>query len=126
MEMPVGEVVDRFSIELRKNLYGADNDEVLQQLRSEVSKYGEGVIVGVELGVYNAEIASLEWAVREAKELSLEEIGRRAQAIRKLNGFRVAAKNRFTKLSGQPVSTGFVGKGDLTADEWARHPQELR
>jgi len=116
-----GEVLDRLTIELRKNLYGAKNEDVLESLKKEVPAF---VLIAAELGVYNSEIASLEWAIREARELTVEEIGKRALAIRALNGCRVAAKNKLSAFMDQPISEGFVGKGSITADEWSKHFQE--
>jgi hypothetical protein len=53
----------------------------------------------------HAEIWQLEWLIKTGHEdqLSLEEIGRRAIAVRDWNKKRIAVKNRMAELLNDPV-----------------------
>ena len=55
-----------------------------------------------ELYIINGKIWDLESDIRRGKEglLGLEEVGRRAIAIRELNKNRIAVKNRITEATG--------------------------
>lgn len=100
MKMSLGEMIDRYSIEYRKNLFGCQNDaflaEVYGALTDEFGLQGEALCTGARIGVLNDAIAQLEWQIRAGKDLPLEEIGRRARAVRQLNDVRVQEKNALT------------------------------
>lgn len=128
MQMTTGELLDRFSIEARKSLYGADNGEMLFAIVCEIQQtfgavHGEVIRHSIWLGLLNSEIANLEWAIREAKDLSLEEVGRRALAIRDLNAKRVAAKNLICAALGEREAPLRFDKKAVKADEQAKHFQ---
>jgi hypothetical protein len=57
----------------------------------------------VKLYTINGRIWNLESDIRQGKEglLGLEEVGRRALAIRDFNGERIRLKNRITDLIGE-------------------------
>lgn len=100
MKMPISEIADRYSIAmLKKARAGADNDIELKTLKEEVNQY-QGALEYVEkLLDVNAKIWDLESDIRKGKEgeLGLEEVGRRAIAIRELNKIRVSYKNEMVK-----------------------------
>src|SRR5579883_541917 len=118
MEMNIGEVLDRYTIEARKVLYGHGDEEILRQIEQELrNRFGnipaELFLAGARLGIANSAIAELEWQIRARQDLSLEEIGRRAKAIRVLNGKRVDAKNwAGLVFDGKPAVIAHYGKGD--------------
>lgn len=108
MIFPVVELVDRYSIAKLK-LYktnGANQDELLfyeQQLKEfDLSAIDDQLneLFDIHAGIWNLE-AELK-SGRES-ELSLEEIGRRAIAIRDLNNKRVHLKNTIAETLGCKV-----------------------
>jgi hypothetical protein len=107
MEMSLGEVVDRYSIvKLKSERTDVNCVEELTALGEELNKV-EGLTEYVEqLYKVNGRIWDLESDIRKGKEgeLGLEEVGRRAIAIRGINGERVAIKNTINTL----YKTGFV------------------
>lgn len=100
MKMPISEIADRYSIALlKKARANADNDIEIDTLKFEIDQY-QGVLEYVEkLLDVNAKIWDLESDIRKGKEneLGLEEVGRRAIAIRGLNKIRVSYKNEMVK-----------------------------
>jgi hypothetical protein len=73
---------------------------------------GEIVCRVVELALANADVANLEWQLREGRQLTLEETGLRAKKIREINDRRVAAKNALAKLFGQHSEARVFGYGE--------------
>ena len=107
MMVSVGEMIDRLTILLLKQAHGAlveDELRVYAEGLCEDDLWGKAWVQKefLELFFVNAAIWQLEWQVRQGREgeLSLEEIGRRALAIRDLNAQRVAAKNRLASATG--------------------------
>ncbi len=100
MEMSPGEIADRYTI-LRMKAAKAP------QLMTELSRYSEEIVrlnimriwpLLLILMEMNAKIWMLEADIRNGKEMPLEEVGRRALAIRDLNKNRVIAKAEIDKL----------------------------
>ena len=92
MEMPLPDIMDRFSILILKWINGAD-------VKMELMTYSKECPMNnlfFDLLRANANIWKLEAAIRNGKEesISLEEIGRRALAIRDTNRIRVEIKNK--------------------------------
>lgn len=97
MTYTTGELLDRYTIERRKQIYGAANEKLVAELRSaikEVVMDGNLVFDAIELALANGTIAVLEWQIRCGHDLSLEEIGRRALEVRNTNAMRVNARAR--------------------------------
>lgn len=101
MEISKGDLVDRYSIvKLKSERTEVDCSDEFTALAEEISKT-EGLIDFVqELYTVNGLIWDLESDIRKGKEgeLGLEEVGRRAIAIRELNGKRVASKNKINTI----------------------------
>ena len=103
IEMSPGEVADRYTI-LRMKVVKAPG------LMTEFAKYSNEVIILNEkhniwpmllvLMEMNAKIWMLEADIRNGKEMPLEEVGRRALAIRDFNKHRVQAKAYIDSLIG--------------------------
>lgn len=114
MIYPISEIFDRLTIEMRKGHYGANNAALLEQYRKAIFRSpllgANGVVTAnilctvIELAIANCDIANLEWAIRSNQELSMEEVGRRALAIRDINCRRVAAKNLLASYLGELVT----------------------
>ena len=108
MIFPVVELVDRYSIAKLKlvKTNGANQDELVfyeQQLKDlDLSSVADqlDMLFDIHAGIWSLE-AELK-SGREA-ELSLEEIGRRAIAIRDLNNKRVQIKNTIAEKLGCKV-----------------------
>ena len=109
MEMPLPEMLDRMSIlKLKIERIGEPH------LRKEMEEYKKAVEEcekkGIKIkeewlkGLYeiNGKIWDLESDIRKGKEneLGLEEVGRRAIAIRELNKQRIAIKNKIVEETG--------------------------
>lgn len=102
----ISEQIDRYSIELIKNIYGAQNQQYIDALELDLTEdlgvTGMAVLKPILTAVLaNNVISHCEWQVREGKQLSLEEVGLRAMEIRRINGMRVKAKNHLAKLFGE-------------------------
>jgi len=106
MKYPLSELFDRLTIEMRKAHYGKDNAELLAEYRKAIgeklgARVADIVWETVILAIANADIANLEWAIRTNKELSREEIGERAVAIRNINNMRCIAKSILGSYAGE-------------------------
>lgn len=151
MKLPLSDLIDRYSIELRKDYYGHGNPEMIAELKKEITRCLGPVIISmirydsgdidtdkafslihcsILLGLRNADIANSEWQIRAKQDLSLEEIGRRAILTRTLNDARSDAKQEMSKALAQNVETRHFGFGediqhkDLTLD--VQSPAETR
>jgi hypothetical protein len=107
MQVPPADLADRLTILLLKVAHGLDMCAELDAYRHEFRAYW--AIPGVDdvvmdLFLANAAIWQLEWQVRQGREgeLGLEEVGRRALAIRDHNAERIRLKNRIADLTGSP------------------------
>lgn len=99
MKMSIGDVVDRWTIAYLKSTIGGEDciDEINAYI-DHCSQYDQKTVTTAwkELHVHNWDIWKLESDIRKGKEgeLGLEEVGRRALAIRDHNKLRVAVVNR--------------------------------
>lgn len=127
MRLTLAELLDRYSIELRKSYYGHGNPDLVHdvylEIRGQFSNICKGddsitravvnaVLAATELGIVNADIANSEWQVRAGQQLSLEELGRRAVLTRKLNDHRSEIKQNLSAVLQQNVETRHFGYGD--------------
>jgi tetratricopeptide (TPR) repeat protein len=104
MKMPISEIADRYSIALlKKERANADNDQEINVLYQELVKYDQALNFVEKLKEINGQIWDLESDIRKGKEneLGLEEVGRRAIAIRGLNKIRVSYKNEMVNIYGE-------------------------
>jgi len=101
MKMPISEITDRYSIALlKKERADANNMEEINTLYKELIQYPDSLEFVNKLKDVNGKIWDLESDIRKGKEgeLGLEEVGRRAIAIRELNKIRVGYKNQMVLL----------------------------
>lgn len=120
-----GELLDRYAIELRKSHYGAQNGKFLLDLVASIREHqwsANDVMDAIENAVANADIANLEWQVREGRNLSNEEIGIRAKAIRRINATRVSARN---SIDGRKDSFVPAFGTDVPADKITLEVQDV-
>lgn len=99
--MPIGEIVDRYSIcKLKLERTNVDCLSEVELLVSAMNKYKDIEIYIDQLYEINGSIWDLEGEVRRGKEgkLGLEEVGRRALKIRNFNGMRVSIKNKINSF----------------------------
>jgi len=104
MKYDIGHLIDMLSILYRKKTILNDNSfdkqykEILSSLRSEGldEKLIEQIII---LHNSNCEIWHLEADLRQGKEMPLDEIGKRAIAIREINRIRIGATNEINRLT---------------------------
>ena len=99
--MPISEIADRYSIALlKRERADADNQLEIDTLHEELIKYSNSLEFVLKLKEVNGQIWDLESDIRRGKEneLGLEEVGRRAIAIRGLNKIRVGYKNEMVKI----------------------------
>ena len=89
--MQKGDILDRLSILILKTINGLDADE-LNELLLEFMK-PEEAFAFIGLLKANSKIWKLESDIRNGKEMELEEVGRRALAIRDINKERIVLKN---------------------------------
>ena len=104
---PVIELVDRYSIACLKYDKTQANKDELDFYKNQLKSYDMSHI-DLELAeLYNihSQIWTLESLLKSGKEdqLGLEEIGRRAIAIRDLNNKRIKLKNKIAKKLGCAV-----------------------
>ena len=110
MEMPLPEIIDRYTIvRLKSERIGAD------EVASELAAYTEAIDGFRQRGIeirqdwierlyeLNGQIWDLEHDIRKGLEgeLGLEEVGRRAIMIRGINKQRVAVKNEIVEATGK-------------------------
>jgi hypothetical protein len=109
MKMPIGEILDRYSIAiLKKERASAENQQEIDDLTQEIESYkqtheefiNEKIDKLIEI---NGMIWDLESDIRKGREgeLGLEEVGRRAIKIREFNKIRVGYKNDVVEVFGE-------------------------
>ena len=96
MKMPIGDIIDRYTIcKLKNERLSLSNENEINELLSHIKNY-DGVEPFIN-GLYemNGKIWDLESDIRKKNEhiLGLEEVGRRAIKIREFNNLRVEIKN---------------------------------
>lgn len=131
MKLPLSDLLDRWSIELRKDYYGHGNKQTLEAIATDIREhlFVDGrtfsmLKAAVLLGLRNADIANLEWQIRTKQNLPLEEIGRRAVITRKLNDARCEAKQRLSEELGENVEQRHFGYGSLDSAKTTLDVQE--
>jgi hypothetical protein len=127
MRLTMSELLDRYTIETRKAFYGHGNEQLLMEVEQEMWMQVSNICdsdtktrammdvirAAAKLGIHNADIANLEWQLRQRDDFTLEEHGRRARMIRKINdGGRVAVKAELSRQLAQNVETRHYGYGD--------------
>lgn len=122
MNYPAAEVFDRLTIETRKRFYGAENQVLLGELELEAErlallleahKRGRLTLLVGKLGIYNSDIAGLEWQLRQGDRFTLEEHGRRAVKVREINdNGRVKVKQEIAKLFEESAEARLYGYGN--------------
>ena len=108
MEMPLPEILDRMSIlKLKVERIGEEHlKKEMSAYEKSLEDFKEKIEIKYEwlneLYNINKMIWDLESDIRRGKEkeLGLEEVGRRALAIRELNKKRVAMKNKVVEETG--------------------------
>ena len=104
MKMPLSEIADRLSILHLKMQRLPHNDKVAREFDAYSAESHEVPPLYVHrLYEVNGKIWDLEADIRQGKEgtLGLEEVGRRALAIRDLNAQRIAIKNELAAALGE-------------------------
>lgn len=104
MEMPLSELIDRYTI-LKLKSERTDLD-VLDQLALYKNEIPENLNAYVDqLYDINGKCWDLEAAIRQGKEeeLGLAEVGRRTIILRDMNKIRVKIKNDITEITGQGI-----------------------
>lgn len=100
MKYPTPDLYGRYTIEcLKRDRAGANNAAHIISLSNEIDSRGRRDDLINDLYTINGKIWDLESAIRQGKdsELGLEEIGRRAIAIRQHNAIRISIKNDVAK-----------------------------
>jgi len=110
--MPICELCDRLTIAQLKMARLPDDQINKQELQLQINYYSLGIDpfnqelrnLIFKLQEINGKMWDAEYDIRKGldADLGLEEIGRRALAIRDLNRDRIAVKNQITDLVGQP------------------------
>ena len=110
--MPICELCDRLTIAQLKMARLPDEEINKKELQAQINYYSLGIDpfdeelrrLIFELHIINGKMWDAEYDIRKGLDatLGLEEIGRRALAIRNLNRDRIAVKNKITDLVGQP------------------------
>lgn len=110
--MPICELCDRLTIAQLKMARLPDDQINKQELQLQINYYSLGIDpfnqelrnLIFKLHEINGKMWDAEYDIRKGldADLGLEEIGRRALAIRDLNRDRIAVKNQITDLVGQP------------------------
>lgn len=109
MEMPLPEVIDRFTIVRLKmeRIKTEDKRDEYEHYKKVIEDYRKkGFDIKQEwidrLYEANARIWDLEYDIRRGKEgeLGLEEVGRRAIKIREINKIRISIKNEIVEVTG--------------------------
>ena len=107
MEMPIGDIIDRYSIcKLKAERLSIDNTTEMSCLWKEIEQHPDVFEYVDKLYDINGKIWDLEADIRQGNEeiLGLEEVGRRAIKIRNFNGIRVQYKNEINSKLNQ----GFI------------------
>jgi hypothetical protein len=143
MKLPLSELLDRYSIELRKDFYGHGNRQLIEACQAELREWVSAtstqkglsnvnlfavINAAVRLGIHNADIANLEWQLRaKDPKITLEEHGRRAVAIRHINDEgRVKAKQQLSADLHENVEERHYGYGLLIqAEQIAKDVQPI-
>lgn len=102
MKLSIGDVIDRWTIAYLKHYRGKiDTYDECEEYRVYSENYDIKVIKEAFDGLLkaNGDIWTLESDIRQGKEgeLGLEEVGRRALAIRDLNAGRIKIKNQLNE-----------------------------
>jgi len=109
MEMPLAEVIDRFTIVRLKmeRIKIEDKKKEYEYYLKVLEEYKKkGIIVKQEwldnLYEANGKIWDLEYDIRKGKdgEMGLEEVGKRAIQIREVNKIRISIKNEIVEATG--------------------------
>lgn len=110
--MPICELCDRLTIAQLKMARLPDDQINKQELQLQINYYSLGIDpfnqelrnLVFKLHEINGKMWDAEYDIRKGldADLGLEEIGRRALAIRDLNRDRIAVKNQITDLVDQP------------------------
>lgn len=141
LQISLGELLDRFTIEKRKEFYGQGNPKLINDVRYEIcgrlatlTGCNEGTVMALWsvvssaalLGIHNADIANLEWQVRAGQQLSDAEQGKRARVIRHINDLgRVRVKQEISAQLSELTETRQYGYGEeLKAEEMKLDVQE--
>lgn len=101
MKTPINEIIDRYSILLLKQERTDLNiKKEIGKYYKEIQKYDKEITHEFvsKMRRINGQIWDLESMIRQEKEaeLGLEEVGRRAIAIRQLNKVRITIKNEIS------------------------------
>lgn len=107
MEMPIGDIIDRYSIcKLKAERLSIDNKTEMDCLWKEIEQHPDVFDYVEKLYEINGKIWDLESDIRQGNEdiLGLEEVGKRAIKIRNFNGTRVQYKNEINSKLNQ----GFI------------------
>lgn len=120
MEMPLNEMIDRCSILALKRERLPENEKLVaecERFESELGKHVDQDTIKKHFALLkevNGKIWDLESDIRKGKEgaLGLEEVGRRALAIRDLNAERIRLKNVIAEELGE--------FGDIKVDHASR------
>lgn len=108
INMPIGDAIDRLSILIRKIFFGEEDaykeQQYIERCLNESGYDGTLLVASIRLALQNFEIWNLENEIRRlgdpVEKLGLEEIGRRAMAIRDHNKKRIQYKNDINELTG--------------------------
>lgn len=101
MKYPTADLYDKCSIEsLKYERASTENADFLVSLYTELELRNYNIALYHQLREINGRIWDLESDIRKGKEgeLGLEEVGRRAIAIRNINAERIALKNTIANL----------------------------
>lgn len=96
MMLQKSDILDKISILILKVIHDVGVSDELLELLSDFMPQQDAMVF-VDLLLINSKIWNLEADIRQGKELSLEEIGKRALAIRDINKKRIAVKNTLSK-----------------------------
>jgi len=109
MEVPLSDMIDRYSILLLKKGRLPEDAKLTEEyarFASELGAYSDQKYIREHIDLLvavNGKIWDLESDIRKGKEgtLGLEEVGRRALLIRDLNAERIRLKNRIAERWGE-------------------------
>lgn len=104
MKYPTPDLYDRYTIEcLKRDRAGANNSSHIIALSNEIDDRNRNEDFIARLYEVNGQIWDLESDIRKGKEaeLGLEEVGRRALAIRNINRQRIFIKDEIAQAFGE-------------------------